>query len=267
MNQSRIIRKAGIVGVGMVGSTIAYTLSLKGLFQELILIDSDKERAEGEAMDISHGLLYSYPSLIRAGDYSDLRDADLVILTAGAAQKPGETRLDLVKKNTGIFQSILPQIKASGFDGILLVVANPVDILTAVAQKLSGLPENQVFGSGTVLDTARLKYLLGEHLSLDPRSIHAFIIGEHGDSEFPVWSSASVAGVPIHQICEMRGYYHHEASMEKIADDVRHSAAEIIRRKKATYYGIGMATERIAEAIFRDEKSILPVSVALSTGS
>ena len=175
-------RKVAIIGCGFVGATCAYTLMQHGLFSEMVLLDADHDRAEGEAMDIRHGLLFAKPMNIYAGTYDDVADAAIVIITAGANQKPGETRLDLVKKNTAIFRSILPELKSRQFGGILLVVANPVDILTLVAQQLSGLPENRVFGSGTVLDTARLKYLLGQHLSVDSRIIHAFIIGDHGDS-------------------------------------------------------------------------------------
>ena len=197
---------------------------------------------------------------IYAGDYSDIADAAVIIVTAGAGQKPGETRLDLVRKNVGIFKSIIPEIAKVNQEGILLVVANPVDILTYTATKLSGFPENRVFGSGTVLDTARLKYLLGQHLGVDSRSIHAFIIGEHGDSEIAAWSSANVSGIPLSSFCEMRGHHNHQSSMERIADDVKNSAYEIINRKGATYYGIAMSVKRICEAIVRDEKSILPVS-------
>ncbi|MCI2046847.1 MAG: L-lactate dehydrogenase [Faecalibacterium sp.] len=256
-------RKIAIVGCGFVGATCAYTLMQHGLFSEMVLIDIDQARAEGEAMDISHGLLFASPMNIYAGTYADTADAGMVIVTAGANQKPGETRLDLVKKNTAIFRSMLPQLMGHGFHGVLLIVANPVDILTHVAQQLSGLPEQQVFGSGTVLDTARMRYLLGERLSVDTRSVHAFIIGEHGDSEIPVWSSANVSGVPLHDFCEMRGFYEHEKAMREIGESVKNSAYEIIARKKATYYGIGMAVERICEAVVRDEKSILPVSTAL----
>jgi L-lactate dehydrogenase len=197
---------------------------------------------------------------IYAGDYDDIEDASLIIISAGANQKQGETRLDLVKKNISIFQSIIPEITKRDFKGILLVVANPVDILTTVTLKLSGYPENRVLGSGTVLDTARLKYELGKHLDVDSRSVHAFIIGEHGDSEIAAWSCANVSGIKLDDFCEMRGHYNHEEAMCKIADDVKNSAYEIIERKKATYYGIAMSVKRICEAIIRDEKSILPVS-------
>ena len=197
---------------------------------------------------------------IYAGDYDDLMDCSILVITAGAGQKPGETRLDLVKKNVGIFKSIIPEIAKRNYEGILLIVANPVDILTYAAVKLSGFPENRVFGSGTVLDTARLKYLLGEHLSIDNRSVHAFIIGEHGDSEIAAWSSANVSGIPLNDFCELRGHIEHDESMSRIAENVKNSAYEIIEKKKATYYGIAMSVRRICEAIIRDEKSILPVS-------
>ena len=253
-------RKAAIVGCGFVGSATAFALMESGLFSELVLIDADKNKAEGEALDISHGLPFAKPMQIYAGEYCDLSDASVIIVTAGAGQKPGETRLDLVKKNVGIFSSVIPEIAKYNQSGILLIVANPVDILTYTAAKLSGFPANRVFGSGTVLDTARLKYLLGEHLGVDPRSVHAFIIGEHGDSEIAAWSSANVSGVPLNNFCEMRGYFRHEESMKKIADDVKNSAYKIIEKKHATYYGIAMSVKRICEAIVRDEKSVLPVS-------
>ena len=256
-------RKAGIVGCGFVGAACAYTLMQNGLFDELVLTDIDRARAEGEAMDISHGLLFARPMNIYAGGYDDLTDAAIVIITAGANQKAGETRLDLVKKNARILRSVLDELKKRNYGGMLLIVSNPVDILTRVAQQYSGLPENRVFGSGTVLDTARLRYLLGEHLSVDSRSVHAFIIGEHGDSEIAVWSSANVSGVPMHEFCEMRGFYDHENAMREIGENVKNCAYEIIERKGATYYGIAMAVRRICEAVVRDEKSILPVSCAL----
>lgn len=256
-------RKVAIIGCGMVGATTAYTLMQHGLFSEMVLVDVNKERAEGEAMDINHGMTFASPMDIYAGDYDDIMDAAIIVVTAGAGQKPGETRLDLVKKNAGILGTIIPEIAKRNYQGILLIVANPVDILTHVAQKMSGLPRNRVFGSGTVLDTARLKFLLGRHLNVDNRNIEAYIIGEHGDSEIPVWSSANVGGVPIHDFCEMWGFYNHEKAMEEIANGVKNSAYEIIRKKKATYYGIAMGVQRICEVIVRDEKSILPVSIYL----
>ncbi|MBE5842523.1 MAG: L-lactate dehydrogenase [Butyrivibrio sp.] len=253
-------RKVAVVGCGFVGSASAFALMESGLFSEMVLIDVNKDKAEGEALDISHGLPFAKPMSIYAGDYKDAADAAVVVVTAGAGQKPGETRLDLVKKNIGIFKSIIPEIAKYNKEGILLIVANPVDILTYAAAKLSGFPENRVFGSGTVLDTARFKYLLGEHLDIDSRSVHAFIIGEHGDSEIAAWSSANVSGIPINDFCEMRGHFEHEKSMNKIAENVKNSAYGIIEKKGATYYGIAMSVRRICEAIIRDEKSILPIS-------
>ena len=254
------VRKVAVVGCGFVGSATAFALIQSGLFSEMVLVDVDKDRAEGEALDISHGMPLARPVQIYAGSYDDASDAAIIIITAGANQKPGETRLDLVKKNAAIFKSIMPEFAKRDCKGIMLVVANPVDVLTYAAIKYSNLPVNRVIGSGTVLDTARLKYLLGEHLKVDSRSIHAFIIGEHGDSEFAAWSSANVSGVPLHDFCEMRGHVTHEKSRLAIEDGVRNSAYEIIKRKHATYYGIAMAVKRICEAIIRDEKSVLPVS-------
>lgn len=253
-------RKVAMIGCGYVGAATAFALMESGLFSEMVLIDADKERAEGEAMDISHGLPFAQPMKIYAGEYDDIVDAAIIIITAGANQKPEETRLDLVQKNVGIFKSIIPEIAGRSCAGILLIVSNPVDILTYAALKLSGFPENRVLGSGTVLDTARLKYNLGEHLGIDSRGVHAFIIGEHGDSELVAWSSATVSGVPLSTFCEMRGHYNHEANTERIAETVKNSAYEIIKKKRATYFGVAMAVRKICEAIIRDEKSILPVS-------
>lgn len=253
-------RKVAVIGCGFVGAASAFAIMESGLFSEMVLIDMNTDKAEGEALDISHGLPFSKPMQIYAGDYKDISDAAVIVVTAGAGQKPGETRLDLVKKNVSIFKSIIPQISEVNKDAIMLIVANPVDILTYTAWKLSGYPENRVFGSGTTLDTARLKYLLGQHLDVDSRSVHAFIVGEHGDSEIAVWSSANVSGIPINRFCEMRGHFHHEEAMQRIAEDVKNSAYEIINKKGATYYGIAMSVRRILEAIIRDEKTILPIS-------
>ena len=254
------VRKVVMIGCGFVGAACSFAIMQSGLFSEMVLIDADKSKAEGEALDISHGVPFAKPIKIYAGDYDDIKDASLVIITAGANQKPGETRLDLLKKNISIFKSIIPEIKKREFNGVLLIVANPVDILTTVALKLSGLPENKVIGSGTVLDTARLKYELGNHLNVDSRSVHAFIIGEHGDSEIAAWSSANVSGIPLNKFCEMRGHFNHDEAMKRIAENVKNSAYEIIDKKRATYYGVAMAVKRICEAIIRDEKSILPIS-------
>ena len=253
-------KKAVMIGCGFVGSASVFALMQSGLFTEIALIDADKNKAEGEAMDISHGIPFASPMKIYAGDYDDVADAAIVIISAGAGQKPGETRLDLVNKNVAIFKSIIPEITKRDFGGILLVVANPVDILTQVAIKLSGLPEERVIGSGTVLDSARLRSKLGQHLSVDSRSVHAFIVGEHGDSEVVAWSSANVSGVPLSDMCEMRGHYNHETAMKEIAESVKNSAYEIIAKKHATYYGIAMSVKRICECIMRNEKSVMPVS-------
>ena len=259
-------RKAAVIGCGFVGSATAFTLMQSRLFSELVLLDVNMEKADGEAKDIAHGIPFAGQMKIYAGTYDDAADAAIIIITAGANQKPGETRLDLVQKNTAIYQSIIPEIVKRDFGGILLIVSNPVDILTYVALKLSGLPENRVLGSGTVLDTARLKYALGEHLGVDSRSVHSFIIGEHGDSEIAAWSSTNVSGIPLNDFCEMRGHFNHDAAMDAIAEKVKNSAYEIISKKQATYYGIAMSVKRICECIVRNERSILPVSAMMHAG-
>lgn len=256
-------RKAAVIGCGFVGSATAFTLMHSRLFSELVLLDVNMEKADGEAKDIAHGIPFAGQMKIYAGTYDDAADAAIIIITAGANQKPGETRLDLVQKNTAIYQSIIPEIVKRDFGGILLIVSNPVDILTYVALKLSGLPEKRVLGSGTVLDTARLKYALGEHLGVDSRSVHSFIIGEHGDSEIAAWSSTNVSGIPLNEFCEMRGHFNHDAAMDAIAEKVKNSAYEIISKKQATYYGIAMSVKRICECIVRNERSILPVSAKM----
>lgn len=256
-------RKVAVIGCGFVGSSIAFALMQSGLFSDMVLVDVDMKKAEGEAMDIGHGISFARPMKIWAGVYEDIADAAIVIITAGANQKPGETRLDLVHKNINILKNIMPEVTKYNKTGIILMVANPVDILTYAALKISGLPENRVIGSGTVLDTARLKYEVGELLQVDSRGVHAFIVGEHGDSEIAAWSSANVSGVPLKDFCKIRGDIDgnmlKEATQE-IADRVKNSAYEIIERKQATYYGIAMAVKRICEAIVRDEKSVLPIS-------
>ena len=254
------LRKIAVIGCGFVGSASAFALMQSKLFSEIVLIDADHAKAEGEAMDISHGIPFVGNMKIYAGTYDDIVDAAIIVITAGAGQKPGETRLDLVHKNLNIFKSIIPEIAKRECRGILLVVANPVDILTYAAIKLSGFPEQRVIGSGTVLDTARLKYQLGEHLSVDSKSVHAFIIGEHGDSEIAAWSSANVSGIALDDFCEMRGHYNHDQSQENIAEKVKNSAYEIIEKKRATYFGIAPSVTRICEAIVRDQKSIMTVS-------
>lgn len=255
--------KVVMIGCGFVGSATVFSLMESGLFTEIAMIDADMAKAEGEAMDISHGIPFAKQMRVYAGSYEDVRDAGIVIITAGANQKPDETRLDLIHKNVAIFKTIIPEIASRDFQGILLVVANPVDILTHVAQKLSGLPENRVIGSGTVLDTARLKYRLSQHLGVNSSAIHAFIIGEHGDSEVVAWNCANVSGVPLNEFCELRGHFQHDKSTREIAQDVKNSAYDIIQRKHATYYGVAMAVRSICEVIVRNDKSILPVSTRM----
>ena len=253
-------RKIAIIGCGFVGSASAFALMQSGLFSEIALLDADRSRAEGEALDISHGVPFVGNVRVYAADYDDITDAGIIVVTAGAAQKPGETRLDLVHKNVAIFRSIIPELKKRDYQGILIIVSNPVDVLTLAALRMSGFPENRVFGSGTVLDTARLKTELGRHLSVDSRSVHSFILGEHGDSEIVAWSSANVSGVPLSDFCEMRGFHQHEEAMQRIAESVKNSAYEIIEKKHATYYGIAMSVVRICRAVVMNERSILPVS-------
>lgn len=256
-------RKVAVIGCGFVGSATAFALMQSKLFSEMVLLDVDFDKADGEAMDIAHGVPFAGQMKIYAGNYEDIADAAIIIVTAGANQKPDETRLDLVNKNVAVYKNIIPQIVEQGFEGILLVVSNPVDILTYAAVKLSGFAENRVIGSGTVLDTARLKCALSEHLGVDSRNLHSFIIGEHGDSEIAAWSSTNVSGIPLDDFCEMRGHFNHAQAMREIAEDVKNSAYEIIEKKDATYYGIAMSVKRICESIVRDEKSILPVSAIL----
>ena len=254
------LRKCAVIGVGFVGATAAFTLASSGLFSEIVLLDANQKKAEGEAADISHGSAFTQPCLVRAGGYSDLSECGLIVIAAGANQKPGETRIELLGRNKAILQSIIEQLIAVNREAILLIVSNPVDILTYMAQKLSGLPTERVIGTGTVLDTARLKHLLGQHLQVDSRNVHAFIIGEHGDSELAVWSSANISGVDLTDYCRICGKDDSREALDRIYRSVRDAAYQIIEGKGATYYAIGLAVRRIAEAIVRDEHSVLPVS-------
>lgn len=253
-------RKVAMIGCGFVGSASCFAIMQSGLFSEMVLLDANADKAEGEAMDISHGLPFAKTMDIYAGTYDDIADAAIIIVSAGAAQKPGETRLDLVKKNIGIFGSIMPEIKKRDVKGVVLVVANPVDVLTYAAQKMTGLPENRVLGTGTTLDSARLRYMLGQFVGVDSRNCHAYVIGEHGDSEIVAWSSAKISGVPLADYCMLRGLADLDEHKDSIAADVKNSAYDIIQKKGATYYGIAMSVRRVCEAIIRDEKTILPVS-------
>ena len=257
-------RKIVLVGTGMVGMSFAYSALNQAVCDELVLVDIDKRRAEGEAMDLNHGVAFAPSSMkITAGDYSDCADADIVVICAGVSQKPGESRLDLLKRNTAVFQSIISPITHSGFSGIFLVATNPVDIMTRVTYELSGFNSNRVFGTGTTLDTARLRYLLGDYFTVDPRNVHAYVMGEHGDSEFVPWSQAMLATRPILEICEASGGNCCQEDLDKISEEVRTAAQQIIKAKRATYYGIGMAMVRITKAIFGNESSVLTVSTML----
>ena len=256
-------RKAAIIGCGQVGASIAFRFLQQGLFTQLVLLDAKQDKAEGEAMDLRDGLPYGAAMEITAGTYDDITDCSLVVITAGANQKPGETRLDLIGKNIAIMESIIREITARDFGGILLIVSNPADVLTYAAWQLSGYPAGRVIGSGTVLDTGRLKQLLGAELRVDSRNVHAFIIGEHGDSELAVWSEANVSGLDLEDFSCARGRCLSAEDRDRLYREVRDSAYEIIRRKGATYYGIAMAVGRIAEAIVKDEHAVLPISAVL----
>jgi L-lactate dehydrogenase len=257
--QSRPTRVA-VVGVGNVGATFAYTLLLSGLAAEIVLIDGNAAKAEGEAMDLNHAVPFTYPTRVWAGDYSDCACAAVTVLAAGAAQKPGETRLDLIKKNAAIWRNIVPEIARHNPNGILLIATNPVDVLTYAAWKLSGLPSERVIGSGTILDTSRFRYLLSQHFGVDARSVHAFIIGEHGDSEVPVWSSANIAGMRLREFCKAQGIADDRAAMENIFTQTRDAAYRIIECKGATYYAVAAGLMRITQAILRDQRTVLSVS-------
>lgn len=257
-------RKIALIGTGMVGMSYAYAMLNQNVCDELVLIDVNKERAEGEAMDLNHGLAFSGSNMkIFSGDYKDCQDADIVAICAGVAQKPGETRLDLLKRNAKVFQSIIDPVTASGFNGIFLVATNPVDIMTRITCTLSGFNPRRVLGTGTALDTARLRYLAGEYLKVDPRNVHAYVMGEHGDSEFVPWSQAMVATKSIMQLCEESGGLVCAQDLETISEDVRTAAYKIIEAKHATYYGIGMAMTRITKAILGNENSVLTISAML----
>ncbi len=252
--------KVVIVGTGFVGMSYAYALLNQGVVEELVLIDLNKDKAEGEAMDLNHGLAFAPRKMsIKAGEYSDCMDAGLVVITAGVSQKPGETRIDLLKRNKIIIQAVTRSIMDSGFDGIILVASNPVDILTYVAWKESKLPSSRVLGSGTSLDTARLRFEISKYIHIDSRNIHAYIMGEHGDSEFVCWSKAYVGAKPMLDVIESMDEINFE-DLDLIYRKVRDAAQEIIRRKGSTYYGIGMALVRITSAIFNNENRIMPIS-------
>jgi len=252
--------RIAVVGVGNVGSTFAYALLLSGLASEIVLIDKDRARAEGEAMDLSHTVPFTRPARIWAGDFADCAGAAVTVVCAGVNQKPGETRLDLIRKNAAIFAEIIPQVARHDPEGILLIATNPVDVLTYASLVHSGLPARRVIGSGTILDTARFRHLLSEHFRVDPRSVHAFIIGEHGDSEVPVWSLANIAGMQVCDFGRAHGQSLDAAARERIFTQTRDAAYHIIQRKGATYYAVAAGLMRIVEAILRDQNTVLSVS-------
>ena len=256
--------RVAIVGAGFVGATFAYALQLSGVAGEIVLIDVNHAKAEGEAMDLMHSVPFASPTRIWAGDYADCAGATAVVITAGANQKPGETRLDLAKKNAAILAQIMPEVVRHTRDAIIVIATNPVDVLTYAALKLSGLPSQQVIGSGTILDTARFRALLGQHYGVDPRSVHAYIIGEHGDSEVPVWSLAHIAGMQLADFCRLNGMVCDQAVLDDIFERTRTAAYEIINRKGATYYAIGTGLLRIVEAIVRDQNTVFSVSSLIS---
>ncbi|WP_407311776.1 L-lactate dehydrogenase [Desulfosporosinus sp. SB140] len=259
MNSTKVV----IIGSGFVGSSIAYATLIQGLSTELILIDSNKEKAKGEVMDLSHGLPFTSPMEIRAGEYEDCLGANVIVITAGASQKPGETRLDLTQRNVNILRTILEQILKVERHAILLIVSNPVDILTTIARTYPEFEAHRVIGSGTVLDTARFRYILSRHCQISPANIHAYVVGEHGDSEVPLFSSVNVAGTPFGVLCNECNRTCEINFQERVISEVRRAAYEIINRKGATYYGIGLSCTRILRAILHDERSVLTVSALL----
>jgi L-lactate dehydrogenase len=256
-------RKVVIIGAGSVGTTYAYALMQTGLANQIVITDIDEERLHGEIMDLSHGLPFVPPVSLKAGDYSDCSDADLIVLTAGAKQKPGESRLELVQKNTKIVKSICDQIRENTQQGVIVVVTNPVDILTYVAIKHLNWPKGRVIGSGTVLDTSRFKYMLSQHCNIDARNVHAYILGEHGDSEIPAWSLSHIAGVNINEYCQKCLKCNFKEQHKNIVQQVKDSAYHIIDYKGATYYAIGLSLVKISQAILRNESSVLTVSTLL----
>ncbi len=257
-------RKVVIIGCGFVGMSYAYAMMNQGVCDSLVLIDIDKKRAEGEATDLNHGLAFAPTHMkISSGDYSECANADIVMIAAGVGQKPGESRIDLLGRNARIFEGIINSTLESGFSGIFLVATNPVDIMTTLVIKMSGFPKNRVIGSGTTLDTARLRFTMGDYFKIDPRNVHAYVIGEHGDSEFVPWSQALISTKKVESVCRQNPDKFDFDEVKRIGDEVKNAAYRIIEAKKATYYGIGMALTRITRAIFGDENSILTVSAYL----
>ncbi len=260
MDKKDDIRKVVIVGTGFVGMSTAYSMLNTGSVNEIVLIDVDKDKTIGEAMDLSHGLPYAQNRMrVKAGEYSDCKDASVIVITAGAAQKPGQTRLELTAVNTKIMKSIVEQIMASGFNGVLVIASNPVDLMAYVAYKVSGLPSNQVIGSGTLLDTARLRYLISEYLGVASTNVHAYMLGEHGDSSFVPWANTYIGSKNLMEY--MVDHHKNMDHLHEIYIEVQQAAYEIIARKKATYYGIGLSLNRLVKAILNHEDAIHTVSV------
>lgn len=256
--------KVAIIGAGNVGSTFAFSLMISGLAREIVVVDRDEKKAAGECMDLNHGMSFAPPVRIYHSGYEGCKEADVVVITAGARQKEGQSRVDLVHANVEIFKQIIPSVLKHAGQPVILVVTNPVDILTYVSLKLSGLPRHRVFGSGTLLDTSRFRYLISEHCKIDPRNVHAYIIGEHGDTELPVWSNARIAGMRIDEYCPTCGRQcDRQQDMDAIFEKVKNAAYEIIAAKGATYYAVGLALVRIVGAVLRDENSVLPVSTMI----
>lgn len=263
-NENGHSRKVGLVGTGLVGSSFAYALMQQGIAEELVLVDANAEKAVGEMMDLNHGLSFTKPMKISAGTYCDLTGSQVVVVTAGTAQKPGETRLDLLARNAAIFRSIISEVVKNNPDGIILIATNPVDILTYVSLRQSNIPPSRVIGSGTILDTSRFRFLLGQYYEVDARSVHAYIVGEHGDSEIPLWSMANIGGVRLQEFAPLKNKQYNQKEMNDLFISVRDAAYEIIKRKNATYYAIGLGLLSIVESILGNYRSVLSVSTLMT---
>lgn len=257
-------QKVGLIGTGLVGSSFAYALMQRGIASELVLIDANADKAIGEMMDLNHGLSFTKPMKIAAGNYSDLAGSKVVVITAGTSQKPGETRLDLLVRNAAIFRSIIPEVEKHNPGGIILITTNPVDILTYISLKESNLPPAKVIGSGTILDTSRFRFLLGQYYEVDTRSVHAYIVGEHGDSEIPLWSMANIGGVRLQEFAPLKNKQYDQEEMNKLFVSVRDAAYEIIKRKGASYYAIGLGLLSIVEAILGNYRSVISISTLMT---
>jgi len=259
--------KIGIVGCGMVGSTSAYALVMSGVGREIILIDLNRARAEAEANDLYHAVPFAHPLTIRAGDYPDLKGARVVVIAGGVAQKPGETRLQLLQRNADVFRQIVPSVLRNAHEAVLLVVSNPVDIMTHLAAHFAAefkVPATRVIGSGTTLDSARFRALLGQHFGVDPHHVHAYVLGEHGDSEVLAWSQATIAGLNLHEFAKVHGKPLIHSQREEIEQNVRRAAYHIIAGKGATYYGIGSAVTRIVNVLLHDQRAILTICTRIT---